>query len=113
MIRNMHTPDDTRHKRRGLRLAKVAALAVVAGGIVVPASAAVAAPMPDSSAVNLFDSHSMHAPNLPSDNSECVQDGLLKNGLMGWTCNPGDDTATVVDPNGLNPNTGTGLDTEG
>ncbi|PBC92734.1 hypothetical protein BX281_0425 [Streptomyces sp. Ag82_O1-15] len=67
MIRNMHTHDDTRPKRPGLRLAAVVASAVVAGGIIVPASAAVAAPMPRTSAVSLVGSHSMHAPSLLSD----------------------------------------------
>jgi hypothetical protein len=52
MIHNKHTHDDTRPKRRDLRLAMVVASAMVAGGIIVPASAAVAAPMPRSSAVS-------------------------------------------------------------
>jgi hypothetical protein len=67
MIHNKHTHDDTRPKRRDLRLAMVVASAMVAGGIIVPASAAVAAPMPRTSAVSLVGSHSMHAPSLPSD----------------------------------------------
>jgi hypothetical protein len=67
MIRNKYTSDDTRPKQRCLRLATVVASAMVVGGIIVPASAAVAAPMPRTSAVSLVGSHSMHAPSLLSD----------------------------------------------
>ncbi|WP_147474115.1 hypothetical protein [Streptomyces sp. NBC_00271] len=62
MIRNKRTRDGTRPKRRSLRLATVAAsAAVVAGGVIVPASAAVAAPMPASPVVSHVDSHGKHS----------------------------------------------------
>jgi hypothetical protein len=58
MIRNKHTCDGTRPKQRSLRLATVAvSAAAVAGGIIVPASASVAAPMPASPVV----SHGKHS----------------------------------------------------
>jgi hypothetical protein len=62
MIRNKPIHDGTRPKRRGLRLATVAAsAAVVAGGVIVPASAAVAAPMPASPGVSHVDSYGKHS----------------------------------------------------
>ncbi|QIY93390.1 hypothetical protein HEP87_03560 [Streptomyces sp. S1D4-11] len=62
MIRNEHTHDDICPKRRSLRLVTVAAsAAVVAVGIIVPASAAVAAPMPASPGVSHVDSHGKHS----------------------------------------------------
>ncbi|MGW7045772.1 hypothetical protein ACWGDT_24410 [Streptomyces avermitilis] len=57
MTRNLYTHDDTQPKHRGLRLAAVVASAIVAGGIIIPASAAVAAPTPTSPVVNLVDPH--------------------------------------------------------
>lgn len=53
MTRIFHTHSDVRSKRRGFRLATLAAsAAVITGGIVLPASAAMAAPMPAAHVVS-------------------------------------------------------------
>lgn len=61
MILNKHTRDVDRPKGGGFRLAVAVASALVAGGIIVPASAAVAAPMPASPVVSHVDSHGKHS----------------------------------------------------
>ncbi|WP_199832768.1 hypothetical protein, partial [Streptomyces puniciscabiei] len=49
MTRNVHTNADARPKRRGLRFATLAAsAALVTGGVLLPVSSAMAAPMPTS-----------------------------------------------------------------
>ena len=53
MSRNVHSRSDARPRRRGLRFAAFAAsAAVVSGGVMLPASAAMAAPMPASHVVS-------------------------------------------------------------
>ena len=54
MSRTVHTRSDVRSKRRGLRLATFFASGTfVAGAVIIPASSAMAAPMPASPAVSL------------------------------------------------------------